>query len=817
MGGRTHPAYNFEAAFNVITLDLAGVTDLFGNPGVGSTSSSYAIDTVRPTATIVLTKSTLGIGESTTGTITFSEAVPGFTAVGLAVAGGTLSGLIQTDPVTWEFTLTPAFFDGPGSIGLAPGSFTDGFGNSGSGAIAAFTVDSTRPTASISLSDSELSAGETSTVTIAFSEAVRGFDNADLTVENGTLSAMASSNGGLIWTGTFTPSGGVSDATNVIWLDLTGVSDLAGNAGVGVTSSPNYTVDTVRPTATLISVAPNTLAIGQTSTVTITFSEAVTRLTTADFTVQNGTVSGLSSFDGVTWTAMLTPDRSVANSTNVITLDLTGVTNASGNAGVGTQDSNNYAIDTVRPTAMIIVADNALGIGETSTVTVAFSEAVTGFDVSDLSIANGTLSNLVTSDDITWAATLTPTAGINDATNLILIDLAAVTDAFGNVGSSISISNNYRIDHMRPTATIGLETRAFTAGGTSSVTVTFSESVTGFDNSDLTVENGALSAVTSSDGGLTWTATFTPAAEVSDATNIIALGLAGVRDVAGNAGVGVENSANYTLDTVRPTATVVVSDTSLTAGETSPVTFTFSEAVVGFDNADLTVENGALSAVASSDGGVTWAATFTPAAGVSDATNVITLDLAGVRDVAGNTGVGSAVSNSYSVAAAPLTLVVTVSDATLGAGETSLVTFRFSRAVVGFSNANVTAADGALSPVTSADGGVTFTATFTPAPNTRSAGNVISVNLTGVTDAFGASAGSAVVVSNTFEVATASVPEKTPTPEATPVPEVRPTLSTATPGLASTGTEVSGFLTAGALLVLLGAAASIARRRATGA
>ncbi|EGH26820.1 hypothetical protein PSYMO_37247, partial [Pseudomonas amygdali pv. mori str. 301020] len=38
-------------------------------------------------------------------------------------------------------------------------------------------------------------------------------------------------------------------------------------------------------------------------------------------------------------------------------------------------------------------------------------------------------------------------------------------------------------------------------------------------------------------------------------------------------------------------------------GETSLVTITFSEAVSGFTNADLSVANGTLSAVSSSDGG----------------------------------------------------------------------------------------------------------------------------------------------------------------------------------------------------------------------
>ncbi len=48
------------------------------------------------------------------------------------------------------------------------------------------------------------------------------------------------------------------------------------------------------------------------------------------------------------------------------TSDNTGIQDLAGNAGTGTTNSNNYAIDNVRPTASIVVADNSLTIGETS-------------------------------------------------------------------------------------------------------------------------------------------------------------------------------------------------------------------------------------------------------------------------------------------------------------------------------------------------------------------------------------------------------------------------------------------------------------------
>ncbi|EGH26180.1 BNR repeat-containing glycosyl hydrolase, partial [Pseudomonas amygdali pv. mori str. 301020] len=93
----------------------------------------------------------------------------------------------------------------------------------------------------------------------------------------------------------------------------------------------------------------------------------------------------------ITWTATFTPNANVTDASNLITLDNTGVTNASGSTGSGTTASNNYTIDTQRPTATITVANPNLAIGQTSLVTFAFSERVTNFDLSDISVGNGSL------------------------------------------------------------------------------------------------------------------------------------------------------------------------------------------------------------------------------------------------------------------------------------------------------------------------------------------------------------------------------------------------------------------------------------------
>ncbi|WP_235662811.1 Ig-like domain-containing protein, partial [Pseudomonas amygdali] len=47
------------------------------------------------------------------------------------------------------------------------------------------------------------------------------------------------------------------------------------------------------------------------------------------------------------------------------------------------------------------------------------------------------------------------------------------------------------------------------------------------------------------------------------------------------------------------------------------------------------------------DGGITWTATFTPTANVTDASNLITLDNTGFTNGSGVTGSGITSSNNY--------------------------------------------------------------------------------------------------------------------------------------------------------------------------
>ena len=473
--------------------------------------------------------------------------------------------------------------------------------------------------------------------TVVFSEAVTDFDDAADVTLTGTAGATTSIITGGPTTYNVAVSGMTGSGTVIAAVPAT-VALSAGGAANAASTSTDATVtrDVTAPAlASAITISDTALKIGDTATVTFTFTEAVTGFTAADVTVPNGTLSTPSSSNGgITWTAILTPNASVTATTNQLALDNTGFTDAVGNAGVGTSNSGFYAIDTARPTVGIVVADTALRIGETSLVTLTFSEAVTGFTNADLSIANGTLTSVSTADSgVTWTATLTPTASITDTTHVITLDNSGIADLAGNAGTGTTDSNNYAIDTVRPTVGIVVADTALRIGETSLVTLTFSEAVTGFTNADLSIANGTLTSVSTADSGVTWTATLTPTASVTDTTNVITLDNSGLTDLAGNAGTGTTDSNNYAIDTIFPTVAL-----SSTAPDPTPlvvisVTAQFSESVVNFTAGDITPANATVSNFVAVDGD-TYTFDLTP----SGSNLVVTADVAAsaAQDAAGN-------------------------------------------------------------------------------------------------------------------------------------------------------------------------------------
>ena len=226
-----------------------------------------------------------------------------------------------------------------------------------------------------------------------------------------------------------------------------------------------------------------------------------------------------------------------------------GLKDADGDASYAALDISVKTVDTTAPSVILSMSDQALKLGETAVVTFSFSEMITGFDLRDVTVENGTLSNLQTADGgKTWTATFIATANVDDASNTISVKDGSYTDLAGNVGTGNFI--NYAIDNVAPSVILSMSDQALKLGETAVVTFSFSEMITGFDLRDVTVENGTLSNLQTADGGKTWTATFIATANVDDASNTISVKDGSYTDLAGNVGTG--NFINYAIDNVAP-------------------------------------------------------------------------------------------------------------------------------------------------------------------------------------------------------------------------------------------------------------------------
>jgi hypothetical protein len=158
-------------------------------------------------------------------------------------------------------------------------------------------------------------------------------------------------------------------------------------------------------------------------------------------------------------------------------------------------------------------------------------------------------------------------------------------------------SDDTAIDTLAPSVVVNIVDDQLTVGETSPVTFTFSEKVTGFELGDLTVVGGTVTGLTSSDGGKTWTGTFTPTPGYTGEASVTVKD-GSYTDLNGNVGTG--GSDDTAIDTLAPSVVVNIVDDQLTVGETSPVTFTFSEKVTGFELGDLTVVGGTVTGLTSS-------------------------------------------------------------------------------------------------------------------------------------------------------------------------------------------------------------------------
>ena len=113
---------------------------------------------------------------------------------------------------------------------------------------------------------------------------------------------MTSANGGITWTGTFTPTSSIENPTNILSLANT-YTDIAGNTGVTATTT-NYSVDSTAPSVVSVrsTTANGTYGVGDIITLEVLFSEGLVITGSPKLKIETGSIDQFASFTALATT-----------------------------------------------------------------------------------------------------------------------------------------------------------------------------------------------------------------------------------------------------------------------------------------------------------------------------------------------------------------------------------------------------------------------------------------------------------------------------------------------------------------------------------
>lgn len=357
-------------------------------------------------------------------------------------------------------------------------------------------------------------------------------------------------------------------------------------------------------------------------TVEVKFDEAVYGLATSAFDVSNGTVTGLTTTDAANYTITITP---AGNGLVRLFLANASVMDVFGNENA-VSDPIEVKFDNERP-QVSLASTVAPTINAPFEVTVTFTEDVTGFEQSDVTVANGTVTAFETLNTKQFKATITP------ATNgEVLVSVAEnVAQDVATNGNEASASLSRVYDATKPTVVLST-TAAEKVNAAFIVTATFSENVTGFEVGDITASNATLGNFTATSASV-YTFVVTP---LADGEVTLAVAADKAEDVATN---GNEASAVLlrVYDATKPTVVLATTAANPTNAPFT-VNVTFSEEVVGFEGADLSLTNATASNFNKVDGSH-YSALITP---TTDGAVAVSVAAGVATDIATNPNEASA-------------------------------------------------------------------------------------------------------------------------------------------------------------------------------
>ncbi|MCD4834673.1 MAG: Ig-like domain-containing protein [Bacteroidales bacterium] len=646
----SNPVFTFDvtpAKDSTVTIDVgAGVAqDAAGNDNTAATTYRIEYDGTDPVVSTLYP----GVGQANIGLadnlqMTFDEFV--YLNTGnieiRKVTGGTLVESINVTSLdgdgTETITINPSsdFESQVEYYVLVPsGAFIDAAGNeyagiSGTTDWTFTTVDINNPYISfVSPEDESPEVSVTSDLVITFSENVNAVAGKYITIMNASTSSthetIEASNGIVTINNevvTINPSIDFAGETDYyVLIDEGAFEDTESNPFAGISSVVywNFTTEDISvPTVTITSTESDPTNVSPFE-VSIEFSEVVTGFEIGDITVGNGAAGNLNTSDNITFIADITPTAD-----GLVTVDVAAdvATDAADNGNTAaTQFSITY--DGTVPTVTITSTEPDPTFNSNFDITIEFSEEVTGFELTDIIVGNGTAGNFSTTDNTIFTSTITP-----DVVGSVTVDVFAgvASDPAGNVNTAAT-QFSIQFDGIKPDVTVS--TTASDPTNVSPITfdIVFEIEVTGFELTDITVTNASASNLQTSDS-ISFTVDITP-----DSDGLVSVLVpAGVAETSiGNVN-NASNTANITYDTTSPSVTITSVESGTVTGNFD-ITITFSEVVTGFTSDDITVVNGSVNSFTASTADQIWTVTIAP---VTDGDVTVNISAGLAQDAAGN-------------------------------------------------------------------------------------------------------------------------------------------------------------------------------------
>jgi len=677
-----------------------------------SNINTFTIDSVRPSVTIT---SSAGANGSTTATtpipftVTFSEAVTGFVAGDVSVTNGTLANFAGSG-TTYTFDLTPATPGTASTVSVPAGVAQDPAGNTNTAATT-YSLTYVPATATV-VSVTRLTPSPTATAAVryqvVFSGSVNGVTGSNFSLTTtGVSGASVSSVSGSGTTYIVTVNTGSGDGT--LRLNVSSSSGISPSVtNLPYTSGEVYTITKSFAAQPQLSIQ----GTGGTGSDVTAFVDVV-RVLNGGSPVANAVQN--SSFEthdplgngnygyqptGASWTfnarsgiaedgSAFTPIAPIPSGIAVAFVQSTTGINGVLQQNLALPTGSNYQVSfqtaqrvccstadqalnvflngvflgTIQPTTSAYtlfssatfavtapaltatISSSAGASGSTTAVspipfTVTFSQAVTGFTATGVTVTNGTVSGFAGSGT-TYTFSVTPVAN-----GLVTVNVPA-NSAFDSNNTGNTAASQYDIIFAQPVTPAPIVVVPANGSLLSTATPTYAGTAVAGSTVSIIVDGLAVGTTTANASG-NWTFT-QPVALAQGNHSVNALAQA-----SGQAVSTLSNTNSFIIDSVQPTVTIT-SSAGASGGSTStspiPFTVTFSETVTGFVAGDVTVGNGTISGFGGS--GTTYTFSVTPA-GNGPVTVSVSANVA--QDPAGN---GNTAASPFSITyTAPATVSV---------------------------------------------------------------------------------------------------------------------------------------------------------------